>query len=172
MATANTLRLSSSLEDYLEAIFQIVRSKRAARAKDIADRLRVGRSSVTGALRALAQRKLVNYAPYDIVTLTTRGRTIAAEIAHKHEVLRQFLVKVLAIDEAEADTTACKLEHAVSEHVLERFIEFVEFVDRCPRGGTKWVEGAGYYCQNAAGARDCNRCAARASNPSETGAAC
>jgi len=48
--------LSASLEDYLEAIYHIVQKKQAARAKDIVQRLRVKNSSVTGAMRALADK--------------------------------------------------------------------------------------------------------------------
>ena len=51
---STTLKLSASLEDYLEAIFHIEKSRRVARAKDIARRLNVKGSSVTGALQALA----------------------------------------------------------------------------------------------------------------------
>jgi len=54
----STKTLSASLEDYLEAIYHIVREKKAARAKDISKRLGVNRSSVTGALHSLAERKL------------------------------------------------------------------------------------------------------------------
>ena len=158
MTMAGSIQLSSSLEDYLEAILQIVRKKQAARAKDIADRLHVGRSSVTGALKALSQRELVNYAPYDIVTLTDAGQAIAEEISRRHEALSDFFVKVLSIDEVEADSTACKMEHAISETVLKRFIEFVEFVERCPRGGTNWIEGFGYYCNNDKKTRNCGHC--------------
>ncbi|NOQ20783.1 MAG: metal-dependent transcriptional regulator, partial [Desulfobacterales bacterium] len=45
--------LSSNMEDYLEAIFHISQEKQAARAKDIADWVKVNKSSVTGALRSL-----------------------------------------------------------------------------------------------------------------------
>jgi DtxR family Mn-dependent transcriptional regulator len=47
--------LSASMEDYLEAIFHIAADKQAARAKDIAKRLKVNNSSVTGALRILSR---------------------------------------------------------------------------------------------------------------------
>ena len=66
--------LSASLEDYLKAIFRIVAVKQAARAKDISARLSVSNSSVTGALRTLADRGLINYAPYDLITLTPLGQ--------------------------------------------------------------------------------------------------
>lgn len=158
MPESASSELSASLEDYLEAIFRIVQEKRAARAKDIGDRLKVGRSSVTGALHALSQRELINYAPYDIVTLTDRGQALAEDIARRHEVLSDFFVKVLAVGEADADAAACKMEHAVPPAVLERFLEFIEFVERCPRGGSKWIEGFGYYCATEKTAGDCEKC--------------
>lgn len=105
--------LSESLEDYLEAIFHIVHLKQAARPKDIAKRLRVGNSSVTNALKALAARDLVNYAPYDIVTLTRAGEKAAQDVVRRHESLREFFVKVLAADPKLAEAAACRMEHAI-----------------------------------------------------------
>jgi len=55
--------LSASLEDYLEVIFHLEKSNRVARAKDIADQMNVQRASVTGALKALAGKGLINYSP-------------------------------------------------------------------------------------------------------------
>ena len=85
--------LSESQEDYLEAIYNIVAEKGAARAKDIGQRLHVKSPSVTGALRALSERGLVNYAPYDLVTLTRKGQRIAREVVRSHQVIRDFLVR-------------------------------------------------------------------------------
>lgn len=150
--------LSASLEDYLEAIYFIVRKKQAARAKDIADRLNVHRSSVTNALRALREHALVNYAPYDVVTLTPKGKEMGADIARRHEVLSDFFVKVLSVDEELADQTACKMEHSVPRQVLERFIDFVNYLESCPRGGAKWVDGMGYFCSEGCTLDDCERC--------------
>ncbi len=85
MTKTSGVELSASLEDYLEAIFQIVRDKQAARAKDISERLKVRRSSVTGALHALADRELINYAPYDLITLTDKGKIVAQAVVRRHE---------------------------------------------------------------------------------------
>ena len=150
--------ITASMEDYLETIFQIIREKSAVRAKDIAKRMKVGRSSVTGALHALADRELINYAPYDVITLTDRGQRVAEDVVRRHEVLRDFFVKVLAVDVEEADSTACRMEHAISETVLERFVEFIEHVERCPEGGLNWVEGKGYRCQHERAMEPCERC--------------
>jgi DtxR family transcriptional regulator, Mn-dependent transcriptional regulator len=140
-------KLSSSLEDYLEAIFVIAEDKGAARPKDIADRLNVKAASVTGALKHLAEKKLVNYAPYDVVTLTPAGKRIARVIAKKHRALLHFFTNVLDIPKEDAEEFACKMEHCIPDHVLERFVGFAEFVERCPNSGAIWQSKAkGYFC--------------------------
>ena len=64
--------LSASLEDYIEAIHHIGIEKHVARSKEIASRLGVSRASVTEALRALARKDLINYAPSEAITMTAR----------------------------------------------------------------------------------------------------
>lgn len=150
--------LSASLEDYLEAIFHIVEEKQAARAKDISKRMRVSGSSVTGALQGLAERELINYAPYDIVTLTPKGTGIAKDIVRRHEALRDFFVKVLSLDETEAEEAACRMEHAVPRTLLERFVEFVEFVEMCPRSGAGWIKEFGRFCRQHEDPVRCEAC--------------
>jgi len=124
--------LSSSLEDYLEAIFHIVAQKQAARGKDIAQRLGVNNSSVTGALRVLAEKGLINYAPYDIITLTAEGKRVAKNIIQRHKALHDFFVKVLFVDGEIAERAACNMEHAVPPEILWRLTEFLKFIERCP----------------------------------------
>ncbi len=150
--------LTASLEDYLEAIFQIIAEKQAVRPKDIAKRLKVSNSSVTGALRSLADKELINYAPYDVITLTHNGRTAAKDVVRRHEILQDFFVKVLAVEEVEAEKAACQMEHSIPKFILERFIQFAEFVEVCPRGGAKWIAGFGYHCDQGDTQENCEKC--------------
>lgn len=150
--------LSASLEDYLEAIYHIINEKQAARVKDITRRLKVKASSVTGALRTLSEKNLVNYAPYEIITLTPAGRAYALDVVKRHEALRDFFIKVLSIDYQEADSAACEMEHCITRHILERFIDFVDFVENCPRAGNKWIRGFGYYCDHDDAMENCEKC--------------
>jgi len=152
------MSLSASLEDYLEAIFHIAREKRAARGKDISDRLGVSRSSVTGALHALADRDLVNYAPYDIVTLTASGEKAARDVIKRHTVLRDFFVDALKIEPTTAEDSACRMEHTISNSVLERLADFIEFIRICPRIDIRWMDEAGYFCRNPGSPPECTRC--------------
>jgi DtxR family Mn-dependent transcriptional regulator len=156
MALVDTL--TASMEDYLEAIFHIIAEKEAVRPKDIARRLDVRNSSVTGALRALADKALIRYAPYDVITLTPEGKDAAKDVIRRHEVLRDFFINVLAVEEKEADNAACKMEHSIPKGILERFIQFAEFVEVCPRGGANWIERFGYFCYHGDTKGDCERC--------------
>jgi len=150
--------LTASLEDYLEAIFQIIAEKQAVRPKDIARRLKVSNASVTGALRSLAEKKLINYAPYDVISLTTDGKTAARDVIRRHEVLRDFFVKVLAVEETNADQAACQMEHSIPRDILERFIQFAEFIEVCPRGGSKWIAGFSHHCDQGDTEENCEKC--------------
>jgi DtxR family Mn-dependent transcriptional regulator len=147
------------MENYLEAILHLVRQHAVARSKDIAKRLSVNRSSVTGALQALRERELVNYEPYGLVTLTKKGTEAARKVARRHKALRDFLVNVLGIEQDEADEAACRMEHGVSKHIVDRLIQFAGLVETCPRAGARWIEGFGYRCEAAPPShRKCETC--------------
>ncbi len=150
--------LTASQEDYLEAIYHISAEKMAARAKDIALYLNVRASSVTGALRILGKLGLVNYAPYDLITLTETGRKEAEDIVHRHSALEHFLINVLGVEAKEADDAACKMEHSVPKAIIERFIKYSEYVQKCPKGGITWESGFGYFCKNGCTEEDCRSC--------------
>ena len=139
-AYAKSRKLSSSKEDYLEAILCLVRQNRVARVRDIALRLGVGMSSVTSALKVLSKRELVNYDPYQFVTLSDRGRHLAEQISRRHDDLRSFLAEVLGLPAQVAEANACRMEHAMDDEVLERFRALAEFVTRCPRAGKEWIK--------------------------------
>jgi len=152
--------LSASLEDYLEAIYNIIREKNAVRAKDIAARLKVSNASVTGALRTLAKRNFLNYAPYDVITLTPEGERIAKEVVRRHEILRDFFVKVLAVEQQKADEAACKLEHGFpsDSDIIDRLVQFIEFIEICPLGGPKLIEGFKRHLNREIGKDKCIKC--------------
>ena len=127
--------LSASLEDYLEAIFNLAGESNMARSKDIAKSLGVSTPSVTGALQALKKRGLVNYKPYDTVALTEAGRAVAAGVVRKHNIIKSFFVNVLGVEPDIAQQAACKAEHALGAEVIGRLLCFIEFVTRENKNG-------------------------------------
>ena len=141
-------KLSSTMEDYLEAIFNLEKDKKAVRVKDIAQKMDVKLPTVTSMLNALAGRGLVNHEKYEYVELTAKGKRIAKDVFHRHVVLRDFLSDILNVDAKTADEDACKMEHAVSPVTLDRFVKFMEFVEDCPRGGSDWLQRFDEYQQH------------------------
>ena len=142
----NPVSLSASMEDYIEAIAHIVAEKKVARGKDIANRLKVSRASVTEALRALSKKGLVNYEPYEVITLTETGKATAEDVIRRHEALKDFFVKVLAIDDKIAEESACRIEHAAPPEVIDRLIRFVKFIEITSREGSELVKRFSEYC--------------------------
>jgi len=153
MATATIHDLSPTQEDYLSAIYQIIKSQQVARVNIIAKKLKVGLSTVTAALKSLAAKELIHYQPYSYVTLTETGVTIGEQLAHKHQVLVYFLTTILALSQDEAEVNAHRLEHAVEDDVLQRLISFVQFLEECPRGGMDWIKEFHHFYES--GSRSC-----------------
>ena len=143
--------LSESLQDYLEAVYVAAQRHGVARMKEIASQLGVAKSSVTAGIQALAERDLVNYDPYQYVTLTARGESLGRELVRRHRVLKRFLMRVLSVPEPEADAVACRLEHALKGEVFERFVRFVQFVETRPAPGEALAEGFRAFCTEETG---------------------
>ncbi len=113
--------ISSSLEDYLEAIAELTESSNGhAHTKDIAERLKVKMPSVTNALRQLASRGLVHYESHAPVVLTPEGQDKAAAIRRRHALLESFFRNILKVEEKTASAAACKIEHVIDETSLTR----------------------------------------------------
>ena len=146
--TSNTAleSLTETMQMYLKAIHEIQSGKGAARVTDIAANLGVKKGSVSVALRSLAERGLVNYAPYDVVTLTDPGHEIAEELDRRYQILRDFFVSVLGLDAQKADDEACDLEHHISSELHDRLVGFVEYYQNCAISRFRWNPELGGFC--------------------------
>ncbi len=152
------LKLTASQEDYLEVIAHLVAEKKVARAKEIAAKLKVSRSSVTEACRSLSKKGLIHYEPYEVITLTDKGSEFADDIIYRHQSLKEFFIKILAVDEKLADSGACKIEHTAPQEIIDRLIQFVRFVELCPRGGTEWIKSFDEYYRKGFTKKNCQDC--------------
>jgi len=75
---------------------------------------------------------MINYAPYEVITLTQKGYNIAQTIAKRHEILRDFLVNTLGIENSEAEKVACGMEHSLTPTVTMRLAAFVNLCKKNP----------------------------------------
>ena len=142
-----SIQLSASLEDYLEAIYNIISEKQVARGKDISSLLEVSGASVTEALRSLSQKGLINYAPYEAITLTEVGCEVAREIVHRHNTLKQFFIKILDISEDIAEIGACRVEHAAPQVIIDQMVNFIEFIESYPIDSAQLAKDFTRFCR-------------------------
>lgn len=155
MENSQTPHLSESLEDYLESILHITDENGVAWPRDIAKAMKVSNASVTGALRALAEHQLINYAPYVFVTLTPEGEKYAREIMSRHEQIRSFLCDFLGVEAVLANETACKMEHFLPTEIIQKFVRLAAFMKSSPCGGQGWLTNDHHAC---AVCRCCSKC--------------
>lgn len=113
--------LSPSSEDYLETIYELSMRQDNVRSIDIAEQLNVSRAGVNKAIGILQDAGLVSHARYGLVHLTDEGRKKASEILRIHHMLKRFLVEILDIDEATAESDACRMEHIISRKTKENW---------------------------------------------------
>ncbi len=140
-------RLTRRLEDYLEAVLVLVRRNGVARVRDIAARTGVSMSTVTAALKQLAKMDLVHYDPYEVVTLTARGKSAGKKILAKHDALVEFMVNVLDVERKRAEANACRMEHVVDDQVLRQFRLLGEFLASRDTPRRRWLEDFSAYCR-------------------------
>lgn len=141
-------KLTESLEDYLENIYQIIMKNNGVRVKEIAKKMNVRNSSVTVALQALSKKGYINYEPYGIISLTRKGFEYARKLTEKHRVIKQFLVNVLGIDRLTAEKTACRMEHAFEEKTFIRFMQFLKFMYVTHADTSEWIEDFRKFCSD------------------------
>lgn len=123
-----TENLTTSLEDYLEAILFLEVKNRVARVKDIAEYLSVQMPSVTGALKTLRSKELIEYEKNSFINLTKEGLRIARSVRKRHDILHDFLKNVLILPESTADEEACKIEHAIDQNTADRIKNLTTFI--------------------------------------------
>ena len=139
-------KLSSNMEDYLEAIAVAKKRNGVARVKNISSFLKVKTSSVTSALNTLSKKGLVVHERYGYIELTPDGKTVAESVLKRHNVLVKFLVKILRIGKKTAVEDACKMEHAVSPKTFHKLTEFIRFTELGLNGREpEWLKNFDYY---------------------------
>jgi DtxR family Mn-dependent transcriptional regulator len=120
---------SQTVENYLKAIYVAQGGYEDAEALvpmgQIASSLGVVPGTATTMVKTLSESGLVRYEPYMGVRLTPAGERLAALVLRRHRLIEQFLVQVLGMNWTEVHDEAERLEHAVSERLIDRIDEML-----------------------------------------------
>jgi DtxR family Mn-dependent transcriptional regulator len=115
---------SQTVENYLKTIYLAQAERPAADALvpmgHLATALGVVPGTATTMVKTLAESGLVHYEPYAGVRLTAAGERLAGAVLRRHRLIELFLVKILGMSWADVHDEAERLEHAVSERLIDR----------------------------------------------------
>ena len=126
--------LSRSIEDYLKAIYDLSRGEEPASTSAIAEELDIQPASVTGMIKRLAEIGLLEHVPYRGVRLTKAGHREALRVLRRHRVIEAYLCERLGYPWDDVHAEAERLEHAVSDDLVERMASALDFPSHDPHG--------------------------------------
>jgi len=127
---------SSTVEDYIKHIYLLAEKSPSEEVAmgSVSEALGVVPGTATTMVKALSDAGLVNYAPRVGVALTPQGRTLALHVLRRHRLLEQFLVEVLGFDWSEVHEEAERMEHVVSDLLLQRIDRYLGHPTEDPHG--------------------------------------
>ena len=125
---------SENVENYLTAIFRLTRETSTTSTSALAEHLGLAAGTVTGMLKRLSEQGLVEHVPYYGAQLTERGRSQALNLVRRHRLIEQFLVQVLGYAWDGVHAEAERLEHAVSDELVDRMAAVLGHPAEDPHG--------------------------------------
>ncbi len=115
------MQLTFSEENYLKAIFKLKEKEvKKITTNAIASSVNSTPASVTDMIQRLHEKKLLNYAPYQGVSLTLQGKKSAISVIRKHRLWELFLVTKLGFNWDQVHEIAEQLEHIQSEELVKK----------------------------------------------------
>jgi DtxR family Mn-dependent transcriptional regulator len=128
--------ISKSERELLKAIYRLSQGANQAGAHtgDLADKLGLSPSTVTTAIKRLADRDLLDHVPYRGVELTDTGSRVAVACIRRHRIVERFLADMLGYAWNEADRLAGDFEHDLPQEVEDRMFVALHRPATCPHG--------------------------------------
>ena len=111
-------RADESLEDYLETILMLQKSRGQVRSIDIANEMHFTKPSVSVAMKNLREKQYITMDSNGYITLTEAGRQRAEDVLERHNILADLLMRI-GVSKETALADACKVEHDLSEESFE-----------------------------------------------------
>src|SRR5215204_2955292 len=127
---------TSTVEDYLKTLYTQQQRGGAERVAMgvFASAMNVAPGTATAMVKTLDEAGLVDYEPRGGVRLSAKGEKLALHVLRRHRLVELFLVEVLKLDWSEVDHEAEELEHAISDKVLAKIDELLNFPQVDPHG--------------------------------------
>jgi DtxR family Mn-dependent transcriptional regulator len=128
--------ISSSVEDYLKAIFQLSSEDEEKRVgtNQLAEYLSIKPASASVMLKKLKSKELVSYEKYGRIELTAKGWEIAVALIRRHRLWETFLHQKLNFSWDEVHEVAHDLEHIRSDKLIQELDKLLGYPSHDPHG--------------------------------------
>ena len=123
-----------TVEAYLEIIYMMATERQPVIGARLADTLQVSRPTITATLRRMVRDGFVKLDEQKRIQLTAKGQSIAEHLQRRHRIVERWLTDVLGMDWAKSDAEAHRLEHAMSDDILELLNKHIGYPTTCPHG--------------------------------------
>ncbi|MBQ9728853.1 MAG: metal-dependent transcriptional regulator [Clostridia bacterium] len=118
------MKYRESEEMYLETILLLKKKKACVHSVDIANELEYSRPSVSRAVGLLQKSGYITMAQSGEIELTDVGYRKAMDIYERHRLITEALI-VMGAEETVAEENACRIEHVISEELMETLKKFL-----------------------------------------------
>lgn len=152
--------LTKSLEKYLAAINEIIETQGAARVRDVSEKVKANAASTSEAVKTLVKKGYINYKPYGVITLTNKGQDTVSSKNKRHEIIRKFLTESLMLETDYSD----ELEFSMPDEVLDRFVAYLTFMQKCSCKEPKWLKSFQYFIKENKMPEGCAGCISSSDN--------
>ncbi|MFQ5893114.1 MAG: metal-dependent transcriptional regulator [Nitrospinota bacterium] len=119
------MTLSETMRDYLKAIHGLRATEERVTVSVVADQLGVAVASASNMVKRLEESDLVHRTPSRGIGLTEKGEWEALRLIRAHRLIELFLTEVVGLPWDEVHDEAERMEHAVSDRLLERIAELL-----------------------------------------------
>ncbi len=125
---------SSTIQDYLLAIYSLDFEQVQVIAARLADKLEVSAPTVSVTVERMVRDGYVDVDSNHLITLTERGRAVGRRVARRHRLIERWLNDMLNLDWVMLHDEAHLLEHSLSSSLEQKISEALNHPETCPHG--------------------------------------
>jgi len=127
-------QFTESVEEYVEGIYRLQQDTDKVTTGELAVYMTVSPGSVTTMVKKMQELGLVKHEKYHGIRVTPLGERLAMQLTRNHRILEVFLVDQLELPWNDVHELACKLEHYISDEVIDQIEKKCGYPKTCPHG--------------------------------------
>jgi DtxR family Mn-dependent transcriptional regulator len=125
---------SQTEENYLKALFNFCNTEGEVQLSQLSELLKVSKPTANSMVKNLQKKGLVNYERYRPLSLTEKGKKVAALVVRKHRLTEMYLYENMGFTAEEVHEIAEQMEHINAPKLFDKMDELLGFPNFDPHG--------------------------------------